>query len=73
MLTVAVLGAGNMGTALAQTIAGNGHDVRLWSIEPDVLEEIRDRRRNSKYPGDLALHERTTPRWPPARGWCRPE
>jgi glycerol-3-phosphate dehydrogenase (NAD(P)+) len=38
-----------MGTALAQVIAGNGHSVRLWSIETDVLEEIRDHHLNSKY------------------------
>lgn len=63
MRTVAVLGAGNMGTALAQTIAGNGHDARLWSIEADVLEEIRDRRVNSKYLPDVTLHKRVTPRW----------
>lgn len=63
MSTVAVLGAGNMGTALAQTIARNGQGARLWSIETDVLEEIRDRRTNSKYLGDLTLHERITPCW----------
>ncbi len=53
---VAVLGAGNMGTAVAQVIAGNGRAVRLWSIETDVLEEVRDRRRNSKYLDGLPLH-----------------
>ncbi len=63
MSTVAVLGAGNMGTALAQTIAGNGHPVHLWSIEQDVLEEIRDRRLNSKYLPEVTLHERIAPRW----------
>ena len=55
--TVAVLGAGNMGTALAQVIASNGQSVRLWSIETDVLEEIRDHRRNSKYLEGIALHD----------------
>src|SRR3990172_5811851 len=63
MRTVAVLGAGNMGTALAQTIAGNGQRARLWSIETDVLEEIRDRRLNSKYLPGVTLHERVTPCW----------
>ena len=63
MGTVAVLGAGNMGTALAQTIAGNGHHVRLWSIEQDVLEEIRERRVNSKYLPGVTLQERITPCW----------
>ena len=47
MDSVAILGAGNMGTALAQIIASNGHRVRLWNIEQDVLEEIRDHRVNS--------------------------
>jgi glycerol-3-phosphate dehydrogenase (NAD(P)+) len=55
---VAVLGAGNMGTAVAQVMAGNGHEVRLWSIEHDVLDEIRDHRLNSKYLDDVRLHER---------------
>jgi len=56
METVAVLGAGNMGTALAQVIAGNGRSLRLWSIETDVLEDIRDRRLNSKYLDGVPLH-----------------
>ena len=63
MRTVAVLGAGNMGTALAQTIAGNGQTARLWSIETDVLEEMRDRRLNSKYLPGVPLHENITPCW----------
>src|SRR3990172_9461829 len=63
MRTVAVLGAGNMGTALAQTVAGNGHSARLWSIEADVLEEMRDRRFNSKYLPGVPLHENVTPCW----------
>src|SRR3990170_9035392 len=63
MRTVAVLGAGNMGTALAQTIAGNGHEARLWSIETDVLEEMRDRHLNSKYLPGVPLHENVTPHW----------
>src|SRR3972149_2884396 len=63
MRTAAVLGAGNMGTALAQTIAGNGQQSRLWSIETDVLEDIRDRRLNSKYLPGVPLHENVTPCW----------
>ncbi|MCH7836326.1 MAG: glycerol-3-phosphate dehydrogenase, partial [Chloroflexi bacterium] len=63
MDSVAILGAGNMGTALAQIIAGNGRRVRLWNIEQDVLEEIRDHRVNSKYLPGITLHERITPCW----------
>jgi glycerol-3-phosphate dehydrogenase (NAD(P)+) len=59
----AVLGAGNMGTALAQVIAGNGHHVRLWSIENDVLEDVRDRHLNIKYLEGVTLHENIEPVW----------
>ncbi len=53
--SVAVLGAGNMGTALAQVIASNGHHVRLWSIEHDVLEEVRDKHLNTRYLEDRLI------------------
>src|SRR6266851_7267971 len=59
----AVLGAGNMGTALAQVISGNGHNVRLWSIEHDVLEDVRDRRLNIKYLEGVTLHEKIEAVW----------
>jgi len=61
--TVAVLGAGNMGTALAQVIAGNGHAVRAWSIETDVLEEMRDARLNTKYLAGIDLHPAIEATW----------
>ena len=63
MKTVAILGAGNMGTALAQLAAGNGHSVQLWSIETDVLEEIRDHHRNTKYLPGVALKPLIQPCW----------
>jgi glycerol-3-phosphate dehydrogenase (NAD(P)+) len=59
----AVLGAGNMGTALAQVVASNGHHVRLWSIEHDVLEDVRDRRLNIKYLEGVTLHENIEAVW----------
>lgn len=60
---VAVLGAGNMGTALAQVVATNGHHVRLWSIEHDVLEDIRDNHHNTKYLDGVKLHENIEAAW----------
>lgn len=60
---VTVLGAGNMGTALAHVIATNGHHVRLWSIEHDVLDEIRDHHRNTKYLDGVPLHENIEAVW----------
>jgi len=52
-----------MGTALAQVIASNGHDVRLWSIEEDVLEDVRDHRRNTKYLEGIPLHPGISAVW----------
>ncbi len=63
MTSIAVLGAGSMGTAMAQVAAGNGQPVRLWSIELDVLAEIRDRRANSKYLPDIVLEPLIEPCW----------
>jgi glycerol-3-phosphate dehydrogenase (NAD(P)+) len=60
---VAVLGAGNMGTALAQVIASNGHTVHLWSIEADVLEDIRDHQLNTKYLDGIHLHPNISAAW----------
>ena len=61
--SVAILGAGNMGTALAQVIATNGHKVRLWSIEHDVLEEVRDKHLNTRYLDDVRLNDRVEAVW----------
>lgn len=60
---IAVLGAGNMGTALAQVAGNNGHNVRLWSIEHDVLEEVRDHHRNTRYLDGIHLHPNITAVW----------
>ncbi len=61
--SVAVLGAGNMGTALVQVAATNGHHVRLWSIEHDVLEEVRDKHLNTRYLDDVRLNDRVKAAW----------
>ena len=36
----AVVGAGAWGTALADLLARNGHDVSLWAREPEVIESV---------------------------------
>ncbi|MSR23063.1 MAG: NAD(P)-dependent glycerol-3-phosphate dehydrogenase [Gemmatimonadetes bacterium] len=45
----AVVGAGSWGTALAQLLARNGHTVRLWSYEEDVVRSIQETGENQKY------------------------
>ncbi|TJY44360.1 NAD(P)H-dependent glycerol-3-phosphate dehydrogenase [Cohnella pontilimi] len=45
----AVLVAGSWGTALARVLADNGHQVNLWTRNPQQAEEINTKRRNEKY------------------------
>ncbi|RBP89584.1 glycerol 3-phosphate dehydrogenase (NAD(P)+) [Cytobacillus firmus] len=47
--SVAVAGAGSWGTALAMVLADNGHDVRMWGHNPDLIEEINKHHTNQKY------------------------
>ena len=37
-MKIAVIGAGSWGTALAQVLAGNGHNVGLWARKPEVVQ-----------------------------------
>jgi glycerol-3-phosphate dehydrogenase (NAD(P)+) len=44
-----VVGAGAWGTALADLLARNGHEVRLWAYEPDVVESINSKHENVRF------------------------
>jgi glycerol-3-phosphate dehydrogenase (NAD(P)+) len=57
MTTVAVIGAGAWGTALACHAARREHRVRIWALEKEVVEEINSRHRNSPYLPDVPLPE----------------
>ena len=57
MATLAVVGSGAWGTALACHAARLGHTVAMWAYEPQVAEEINTRHTNSLYLPDLSLPE----------------
>lgn len=52
----AVVGAGAWGTALADRLARNAHEVRIWAYEPDVAESINERHVN-RFLADVTLPE----------------
>ena len=54
--TIGVLGAGAWGTALAQMLSGDGREVLLWALEPDVADEINRDHRNTPYLPSAALN-----------------
>lgn len=57
MATLAVVGSGAWGTALACHAARLGHTVTMWAHEPEVVEEIDTRHTNSLYLPDVSLPE----------------
>lgn len=57
-MNVAVIGAGSWGTALAQVLAGNGHDVGLWARKLEVVDGINAEHRNPRYLSEIVLSER---------------
>jgi glycerol-3-phosphate dehydrogenase (NAD(P)+) len=55
MQTVAVLGAGSWGTALAVHLARLGHDVRLWGRDPALVARLDATRVNADYLPGVSL------------------
>lgn len=52
MADISVLGAGSWGTALSTLLAGNGHHVTIWSIDPKEVEMLNvEREHKTKLPG----------------------
>ena len=57
MRSVAVLGAGSWGTALAIHLAGIGHRVRLWARDGHLVADMAQRRANAVYLPDTPFPE----------------
>lgn len=52
MAVYSVIGAGSWGTALARTLARNGHNVTVWSIMEDEIKMLSEKREHElKLPG----------------------
>ncbi|MGH7504637.1 MAG: NAD(P)-binding domain-containing protein, partial [Longimicrobiales bacterium] len=58
MGSVAVVGAGNWGTALANLLAKKGLPVRLWAYEDEVARGVNERHENPLYLRGVPLDPR---------------
>lgn len=58
MNTLAIIGGGSWGTALAIVLAPRFKDVRLWVFEKDLAERMQSTRRNDVYLPEPALPDR---------------
>ena len=56
--TIAILGAGSWGTALAIHLGGTGHAVRLWARDERLADEMARARANTRYLTDVKFPER---------------
>ena len=71
-MRVAIVGAGNFGTAVANIVAGNGIEVQLWMRDEAQLAEIRAHGENRRYLPGHPLHRSIKPTTdlPAAVGGC---
>ncbi|MCQ4347358.1 NAD(P)H-dependent glycerol-3-phosphate dehydrogenase [Pseudomonas stutzeri] len=58
---IAVLGGGSFGTALANLLAENGQQVRLWMRDEAQAEAIRSTRENPRYLKGIKVHPGVAP------------
>ena len=54
-MNVGIIGLGNLGSAVGNLIAANGHSVLGWEHDPGVVREIQEKHTNTRFLPDVAL------------------
>ncbi len=54
---ISVISDGGWGTAIALTLLENGHDVTIWGLFPEYIEEMKAKNENFKFLKGIALPE----------------
>jgi glycerol-3-phosphate dehydrogenase (NAD(P)+) len=57
MARIGVIGGGAFGTAMACVVRRSKHEVTLWALEPEVVEDINARGRNEHFLSGVRLPE----------------
>ena len=58
MKTIGILGGGAWGTAVATVLAHNGHTVKLWCHNQELVNEINSQHENKRYLPNVSLSTR---------------
>jgi glycerol-3-phosphate dehydrogenase (NAD(P)+) len=59
-MRVGIVGLGNLGAAVANLIAGNGHDVIGWEFNAEVVDEINQQHTNAKFLPGVIMQQNVT-------------
>ena len=57
MTNITVFGTGSWGTALANVLADNQHNVLMWGKAETTINEINKEHKNTKYLKEITLNE----------------
>jgi glycerol-3-phosphate dehydrogenase (NAD(P)+) len=55
MKNISILGSGAWGTSIANLVAKNNHNVKIWSIIPKVTKEINEKNTNNYFLPNISL------------------
>src|SRR3972149_6482207 len=59
-ISISIIGAGSWGTTLAIMLAQKGYEIKLWARSESTLKEMREKRTNFKYTGNIVIPENVT-------------
>ena len=61
LLKNAVIGAGSWGTAIASSLGKKGYEVSLWHRREEIINNIKEKRENTKYLPGITIDENIYP------------